>query len=102
MSFAGYLTVIQGCKKVDSCYKICCSVVLGVEEPVIVNAGQSEVLQHKMPCAESLVQSSESLTEETVIARHTLAQELGILFFFFNVVYTSPTINIINCFTKVF
>lgn len=34
-----------------------------------------------MPWAESLVQSSLGLTEETVVARQTLAQQLDIKFF---------------------
>lgn len=52
-----------------------------MEEPVILNAGQSEVLLHQMPCAESLVQSSVALTEESVVARYTLAQQLDMNFF---------------------
>lgn len=50
---------------------------------MIVTEGQSEALLHKMLCAESLVQSSVDLTEETVVAKLTLAQHLLISIFFF-------------------
>lgn len=72
--------------------------LLGVE--VTVDAGQSILCIHNVPCADSLAQSSVGLREDTVYKKYSgLTAGYSI---FKNAAYTASRINIINDITEVF